>query len=188
MRVLAWSIGALVLLTIAGGVYLGVLIPIEVEKEEAGPWHLVYVLSNTRELDHLQSLTSELGEKLQAAGYERREPAKVFFPAGCTNEPEDLSPCQTATSQIGFVTEHAVAVSALGALEYSRTIPPSKYLVARFPYRGALSYVIGNWRVEAALEEQRVARKYSKSSTMVIERGDHILYLQPAEPVRTGHL
>lgn len=183
VKVLGWSVGACVLLAAATGVYFGVLNPVEVSKEEGGPYHFVYVLSNTQELDHLQTLTSELGAKLEASGYKRREPAKIFFPAGCSNEPETLSSCQVATSQIGFVTERAVEMSQLGALEYFRTIPPGKYLVARFPYRSSLSYLIGKWKVESELEAQRVARKYRKSSMMVIEQDGQIVYLQPADPI-----
>jgi len=164
-------------LAIAGGLavavagllgWMGALSGVPIEERDLGPYDFVYVQDPTNDFSKVGELTEGLGQRLEAAGFTQREPAQIYYPAG-----------RGIQNQIGFVVDRVVGNDVLGSDTFFRTVPVQRYIVARFPFRNRLSFVLGHYRVDPALREHRRQKRYGEASVMVILEGDSILYLQP---------
>ena len=152
--------------------WLGALTGVQVSEQDLGPYPFVYVQDTTTDLKEVWQLTDALGERLDAAGFTQRQPAQVYYPTG-----------RGIQNQIGFIVDRTVPFELLGAEAFFRPIPVQRYMVVRFPFRNALSYVVGGFRVEPAFAAYRKQKNYAETHALVIHEGGSILYLQP---VTTG--
>jgi hypothetical protein len=166
-----------VLLGIAGGLvavcagllgWMGAFSQVRVQELDMGPYPFVYVQYAGTEFSRIGELTEALGARLQAAGFTARKPAQIYYPQG-----------RGIQNQIGFVVDRAVGPEVLGTDSFFRSVPATRSAVARFPFRNPLSYVVGHYRVDAALREYRREKGYEERYAMVILEGDTIAYLQP---------
>lgn len=172
MKILIGVLAALAVVIGGGLAWLGAFSPVQVQEREVGPYSYVYVLEPSADSGQVGPLTEALGRRLETAGFRDRRPAQVYYPQG-----------RGIQNQIGFMVDRAPpANEVLGADTFFRPIPVQRYLVARFPYRNALSFMVGGARVDAAFAERRAERRYAETQVIVIRDGDSILYLQPIEP------
>lgn len=171
MKILLAVAGALVLLGLGTLGWMGALTGVQVQEQEMGPYPFVYVQEPGTDFARVGELTEALGRRLDAAGFTQRRPAQIFYPAG-----------RGVQHQVGFVVDRVVPNDVLGSDTFFRPVPSQRSMVARFPYRNPLSYAVGAWRVDAALERHRQQQGYADGHVMVILEGDAIVYLQPIAP------
>ena len=171
MKILLAVAGVLILLILGTLAWMGGLTGVQVQEQEKGPYAFVYVQEPTADFARVGELTETLGQRLDAAGFTQRQPAQIFYPAG-----------RGVQHQVGFVVDRAVPYEVLGNDTFFRPVPSQRYMVARFPYRNPLSFVLGAWRSDAALRAHRQQQGYGDSNVMVILEGDAIVYLQPIAP------
>jgi hypothetical protein len=172
MKIVLAVLGVLLVAAMAMLGWLGALTGVQVREQDLGPYPFVYVQDTTTDLKQVWHLTDALGKRLDAAGFTQRQPAQIYYPTG-----------RGIQNQIGFIVDRTVPFELLGAETFFRTIPEQRYVAARFPFRNALSYVVGRFRVEPALNEYRKQKNQGETHGMVIHEGGSILYLQP---VATG--
>ena len=161
-------------LLLAIGVFLGWLgafSVVTVQEQDLGPYSFVYVQDTTTEFRKVGQLTKALGDRLDAAGFPQRQPAQIYYPTG-----------RGIQNQIGFIVDRTVPFELLGAETFFRPIPSQRYMVARFPFRNPLSFLVGYFRAGPALAEYRQQKGYAEGYTMVILEGGSIVYLQPVAP------
>jgi hypothetical protein len=171
MKILLLVLAVLAAAIVGGLAWLGAFTGIAVEERDMGPYGFVYVQEASDDFGRIGQLTEALGARLEQAGLRERKPAQVYFPAG-----------RGIQNQIGFIVEQKPVNEVLGAETFFRPIPVQRYMVARFPFRNPMSFMIGGARVSGAFERHRAARKYGETQALVILDGGTILYLQPIEP------
>lgn len=171
MKMLLAVVGSLALAVVGALAWMGALSGVEVQEQDMGPFPFVYVQDPSADFGRVGELTEALGARLHAAGFAQRQPAQVFYPAG-----------RGVQNQIGFVMDRVVPIEVLGSDTFFRPVPPQRFMVARFPYRNPLSFMLGSMRVDAALQRHRRQKNYREAQVMVILQGDSILYLQPIAP------
>lgn len=151
--------------------WMGAFASVRIEERDAGPYPFVYVQDAGSDSGRVRELTEALGARLEAAGFQQRQPAQIYYPAG-----------RGIQNQIGFVVDRAVTREVLGTDTFFRPVPVQRYMTARFPFRNPLSFVMGHYRVDPALRAYRQAKRYGETYAMVILEDDSILYLQPVAP------
>jgi hypothetical protein len=171
MKIMLAVAGALVLLFLGTLGWMGGLTGVQVQEQEKGPYSFVYVQEASTDFARVGELTEALGQRLDAAGFRQRQPAQIFYPAG-----------RGVQHQVGFVVDRSVPYEVLGNDTFFRPLPAQRFMVARFPYRNRLSFVLGAWRSDAALRAHREQRGYGDNQVMVILEGNAIVYLQPIAP------
>jgi hypothetical protein len=72
-----------------------------------------------------------------------------------------------------------VQARALDSSLLRRTIPAAPSLVARFPWKHPVSFVVGYFRVVPSLHLHREAHGYQDGPSYTVNLGDTILYVQP---------
>jgi hypothetical protein len=170
MKILMIIVGILLVVVLGGLGYMGAFGAVNVEEREMGPYLFVYVQEATTDFSKVGQLTENLGQRLEEAGFDQRKPAQVYYPPG-----------RGIQNQIGFVVDRPVALAVLGAETFFRPIAAQRYMVASFPYRNPLSFMLGYFRVEPVFKAHREAKGYPETNATVILEGDSILYLQRLE-------
>ena len=171
MKMLLAVLGGLALVVAGLLGWMGALSGVQVQEQDMGPYPFVYVQDTTTDFSKVGQLTEALGQRLEAAGFRQREPAQIYYPPG-----------RGIQNQIGFVVDRAVTKEVLGTDTFFRPVPVQRCLVARFPFRNPLSFLLGSLRVEPALGRYRQQKNYGDTQVMVILEGDSIVYLQPVAP------
>ena len=170
MKILLIVVGVL-LLALAGALaYLGLFSPINLEEREMGPYPFVYVQEAGTDFGKIGELTDDLSEWLGTIGFTDRKPAQLYYPAG-----------RGSQNQIGFVVDRPMSLEMMRTDTFFRAIPAQRYVVAQFPFKNPLSFIVGHLRVDPAFKAYRKAKNLPETSAMVILDGDLILYLQPLE-------
>lgn len=171
MKIMLGALAAALVVVLGGLGWMGALSPVKVAERDMGPYQFVYVQEASTDAGRIGELTTALAARLEAAGVTQRKPAQEFYPTG-----------RGIQNQIGFLVEQSVNRDVLGAETFLRPIDVQRYMVVEFPYRNALSFVVGYARVEGAFRKHRERNKYGQPGTMVILDGDRILYLEAIVP------
>lgn len=163
-------LGTLAATLAALATWLGAFTSVVVEEREAGPYTFVYRTMPGAEPAQVGALTDELAQTLRAGGIAPREPLDLFYPEGSAQP-----------SEIGFAiaSEDAPRVAAHDPSLHVRELPAQPALVARFPWRHPLSFVVGFFKVVPALTAARAARGLRDGPSYTVNLGDTILYVQP---------
>ena len=133
----------LVVAALAFAAYMGAFASIVIKEQEQGPYTLMYHEMNGNDMGKVGEITVTLNKLLSEHGISRRRPFDVFFPDGRT--------------EIGFAVEGVSHEQLATIREHAkvREIPAQRCMVARFPWRNTLSYIIGYLKVDPALAEHR---------------------------------
>lgn len=158
---------AVVIAILAFAIYMGAFSSVVIEEREQGPYLLVYREMSGNDMKQVGEITMSLNTLLEERGIARRKPFDIFFPDG--------------RAEIGFAIESALPrqIGALSDQAKVREIPARRCMVARFPWRNALSFIVGYLKVDPALTNYRTAHGYSKVEAYSLDNGDTIVYMQP---------
>jgi hypothetical protein len=150
--------------------YLGAFASVEVEERATGPFRFVYRTLDGADPRRVGEITDRVGTALRAAGVTRIRPLDIYYPEGAGKP-----------NEIGWevAEEHAQALAALDASLLQRTIPAEPCMVARFPWKHPLSFVVGFFRVDGALRAHREAHGYQAAPAYTLNEGAAIAYIQP---------
>lgn len=161
-------LGALLALALAGAAFLawlGAFTSVSIEERPIGPFVFVYRDLPEATPADVGRVTSELVAELAAAGVTGVKPLGVYAPDG--------------SAQIGVaVGEGAEKVAGLPDVR-ARALVAERGLVARFPWRMPLSFVVSYLRVNPAFERYREAKGYAVAPAWVLLEGDEIVNMMP---------
>ena len=148
-------------------VWLGAFAEIAIEERPIGPYAFAYrELPNATPAD-VGRVTEELVAELSAAGASDLRPLGVYAPDG--------------SAQIGVAVGRGL--EKLDALQGVRTreLRAERGLVAVFPWRMPLSFVVSYLRVNPAFERYREAKGYEQAPAWVLLDGATIINMMPIE-------
>jgi hypothetical protein len=150
--------------------YLGVFSTLVVTEGSPGSFVFVYREMRGTSMSEVEAITSELSALLEAQQI-RRQPLDAFFPDG--------------RAEIGFAVSgvDAPTLAALASHMKHREVlsPPS--MVARFPWRNRLSFIVGAAKADRAFAAYRAAHSYAKVEAYMLNMGETILFFQPIRAV-----
>jgi hypothetical protein len=157
---------ALVLLVGSYLAWLGAFRPVAIEERAIGPFVFVYRELPDANPAKIGQVTAQLERELREAGVDEVKPLGVYAPDG--------------TSQIGVaVPEDArPRLAALGDVRV-RELYAERGLVAVFPWRSPLSFMVSYLRVNPAFERYREAHGYDVSPAWVLLEGETIVNMMP---------
>ena len=161
---------ALVALVAACGgfaAWLGAFGAVAIDERPIGPYAFAYrELPNATPAD-VGRVTEELVAELSAAGASELRPLGVYAPDG--------------SAQIGVAV--GSGLDKLAGLRDVRTreLRAERGLVAEFPWRMPLSFVVSYLRVNPAFERYREARGYGPAPAWVLLDGAIIVNMMPIE-------
>jgi hypothetical protein len=167
MKAFALVIVGIAAVAAVAAIYMGAFHSIAITEENRGPFTLVYRDMAAGRMSDVGDITTALDGVLESRGIAQRKPLDVFFPDG--------------RGEIGFAVE-GVSGEQLGALRDAasvKVIGAQRYLVANFPWRNRLSFLVGFMKVDPALARYRDAHGYKKVEAIALNDGDTIVYLQP---------
>ena len=166
-RILLIVCGAIILGLAGFAVYMGALSSIVIEETDQGPFTLVYREMSGTDMRKVGEITLALNTLLEEQKISRRRPLDIFFPDG--------------RGEIGFAIEGASPeqIATVSNQAKVRMIPVQRCMVARFPWRNTLSFVVGYLKVDPALTRYRTTHGYSKVEAFSFDDGDIIVYMQP---------
>jgi hypothetical protein len=165
VRIVLAGLVALALACIAFLAWLGAFSGVVIEERPIGPYIFVYRDLTEATPADVGRVTSELAAELGAAGVTGLKPLGVYSPDG--------------SAQIGVaVGDGAEKVSALPNVR-ARSLVAERGLVARFPWRMPLSFVVSYLRVNPAFERYREANGYDVAPAWVLLEGDEIVNMMP---------
>ena len=147
--------------------WLGAFGAVAIDERPIGPYAFAYrELPNATPAD-VGRVTEELVAELSAAGASELRPLGVYAPDG--------------TAQIGVAVGRGL--DKLAALPDVRTreLRAERGLVAEFPWRMPLSFVVSYLRVNPAFERYREARGYGPAPAWVLLDGATIVNMMPIE-------
>ena len=163
---------ALALVILAAGCagfagWLGAFSRVTIAERPIGPYTFAYrELPNANPSD-VGRVTDDLVAELTAAGAKGLRPLGVYKPDG--------------SAQIGVsVGEGDEKVAALGDVNLRR-LEAAHGMVAEFPFRMPLSFVVSYLRVNPAFERYREARGYEIEPAWVLLDGETIVNMMPIE-------
>lgn len=147
--------------------YMGAFERIEISEKDQGPFTFVYRDMSAGGMSKVREMTTALDLLLESRGVTHRRPLDVFFP--------------DQRGEIGFAVEGALPaqLTLLAAEAKVREIPVQRCMVAEFPWRNPLSFVVGYFKVDPALAKHRNAHGYKKVEALALNNGDVIVYMQP---------
>ena len=150
-----------------GAIYMGAFHRVAITEEDRGPFMLVYRQMAAGRMSDAGAITTDLDTLLESHGFGARKPLDVFFPDG--------------RGEIGFAVDGVSGdqLSALSADASIKVIGAQRYLVALFPWRNRLSFMVGYMKVDPALARYRDAHGYKKVEAIALNDGDTIVYMQP---------
>lgn len=154
------------LLGLAG--YFGVFTSIKVTEEEMGPYRLVFRSIPLVTAQEVGEATDKMGAMLDQIGVTEKAPMQVYYSDG--------------NAEIGFVIGDDIRGLILSDGTTVKTLPRQTMMTAVFPWRHATSFVLGQFKVEAAFEQYRQEQSLPEAELMTVYRGNQILYLQPVRP------
>ena len=165
------SVGVIAIAMLAA-VYLGAFARIRIEERVVGPYSLIYREMRGADLGQVGAITTELDSLLQKNGVIERRPFDVFYPQN--GQP----------SEIGFVLTTEVAAQTLARIASTanvkvREIPKQRALVARFPWKSRLSFLLGYEKIDPALRAYRQKAGYKDAPAYALNEGRTIAYMQP---------
>lgn len=164
-RVLLAVLFALALACVAFLAWLGAFSGVVIEERPIGPYLFVY-----RDLPEVTPadvgrVTTALIAELAAVGVTAVRPLGVYAPDG--------------SAQIGVaVGEGAAKVAGLAEVR-ARSLVAERGMVARFPWRMPLSFVVSYLRVNPAFERYRETRGYAVAPAWVLLEGGEIVNMMP---------
>ena len=167
MKKFVLVVGGIAAAAVIAAFYMGAFQRVAITEEDRGPYTLVYRDMAAGRMNDVGEITSALDTMLESRGISARKPLDVFFPDG--------------RGQIGFSVE-GVSGDQLGALVDAasvKVIGAQRYLVAQFPWRNRLSFMVGYMKVDPALARYRDAHGYKKVEAIALNDGDTIVYMQP---------
>ena len=161
----------LIALVMLGAGYLGVFSRIEIEEREVGPYSLVYREMRGTDLQQVGAITTGLELLLERNGVTAR-PFDVFYPKDA--QPNEIG--FALTTRVGDETRARLAATDGVRL---REVPRQRALVARFPWRSRLSFLVGYLKVDPALRAYRQKAGYKDAPAYALNEGTTIAYMQP---------
>ncbi len=90
-----------------------------------------------------------------------------------------FSPTVTARSVSRSTVCRAISSARSCDAASVKVIGARRYLVAQFPWRNRLSFMVGYMKVDPALARYRDAHGYKKVEAIALNDGDTIVYMQP---------
>ncbi|HKQ98316.1 MAG TPA: hypothetical protein VJV75_10605 [Candidatus Polarisedimenticolia bacterium] len=171
MRIVLIGIVVLVVAVTALAFYMGCFRRVTISEETRGPFTLVYRDMAAGDMKKVGEITSALDTLLSGAGVAKRKPLDVFLPDG--------------TGEIGFAVEGVPAetLARLGGEAKVKEIAAQRCMVAEFPWRNPMSFMVGYFKVDPALTGHRTAHGYRKVEALALNDGDRIIYMQPVVPL-----
>lgn len=146
--------------------YFGAFTSVTVSEGDAGPYVFVYREMTGTSMSQVGAITTDVNARLDAR-HIRRQPLDVFYPDG--------------RAEIGFAVSD-VSASTLASLPPDlkiRNVPAQRALIAYFPWRGRLSFIVGAAKTDPAFTAHRKIHGYAKTEAYMLNRGDRLLYFQP---------
>jgi hypothetical protein len=145
--------------------WLGAFAEVAIEERPIGPYAFAYrELPNANPAD-VGRVTEALVAELSAAGATGLRPLGVYAPDG--------------SAQIGVAVGGGLEKLAGIADVQTRELRAERGLVAEFPWRMPLSFVVSYLRVNPAFERYREARGYEQAPAWVLLDGDTIVNMMP---------
>ena len=148
--------------------WLGAFSEVTIQERPIGPYAFAYrELPNATPAD-VGRVTDELVAELSEAGASGLRPLGVYAPDG--------------SAQIGVAV--GGGLDRLAAIRDVRTreLRAERGLVAEFPWRMPLSFVVSYLRVNPAFERDREAKGYAQAPAWVLLDGATIVNMMPVEP------
>lgn len=175
LRVAAAAALTLVIGFFAVTALVGGFATLAVEEREVGPFGFAYVELFGADFAQVADLSGGVRARLIEAGIEPGPPMAIFYGDSLEG---------TRPNEVGVLLdpEQLGAVSALESDLETRTIPRAVSMTTSFDGSSGVAYVVGYFRAESVLGEYRDARRYRREPLVVIERTDHIEYVQAAVP------
>ena len=147
--------------------WLGAFAPVEIREQEIGPYTFAYRELENASVTDVGRVTESLAAELSRAGATGLRPLGVYAPDG--------------SAQIGVAIEGgAEKLAALGDVEV-RELTAQRGMVAEFPWRMPLSFVVSYLRVNPAFERYRASQGYEIAPAWVLQDGGLILNMMPIE-------
>jgi hypothetical protein len=167
LRIVALALVALVAACGGFAAWLGAFEPVSIEERPIGPFTFAYrELPNATPAD-VGRVTEELRAELSAAGASELRPLGVYKPDG--------------SAQIGVaVGGGAEKLAALPDVQL-RELASQRGMVAEFPWRMPLSFLVSYVRVNPAFERYREAKGYEIAPAWVLLDGRTIVNMMPIE-------
>jgi hypothetical protein len=157
------------LLAACGGfaAWLGAFETVTIVEQPIGPYTFAYrELPNATPAD-VGRVTEELAAELGAAGASGLRPLGVYKPDG--------------SAEIGLAVAEGDSKLARLAGVKVRTLAAENGMVAEFPWRMPLSFVVSYLRVNPAFERYREAKGYEIAPAWVLLDGKTIVNMMPIE-------
>ena len=169
-RAIGLCVALLLGVSVGALAYLGAFASVVVEERTMGPFHFVYRTLDGSDPRRVGEITDRVGMALRAAGVTKIRPFDIFYPEGAGKP-----------NEIGWevAEEHAQSLATLGSAYLQRTLPAQPCMVARFPWKHPLSFVVGFLRVDGALRAHREANGYQAAPAYTLNEGKQIAYIQP---------
>ena len=147
--------------------WLGAFAEVTIAERPIGPYAFAYrELPNATPAD-VGRVTEELVGELSAAGASDLKPLGVYGPDG--------------SAQIGVAVGGGLdKLASLGDV-HTRELRAERGLVAEFPWRMPLSFVVSYVKVNPALERYREAKGYGPAPAWVLLDGGTIVNMMPVE-------
>ena len=147
--------------------WLGAFAEIAIEERPIGPYAFAYrELPNATPAD-VGRVTEALVAELSAAGATGLRPLGVYAPDG--------------SAQIGVAVGGGLEKLAGITDVHTRELLAERGLVAEFPWRMPLSFVVSYLRVNPAFERYREAKGYEQAPAWVLLDGTTIVNMMPVE-------
>lgn len=158
---------ALVAACVGFAAWLGAFAVVSIEERPIGPFTFAYrELPNATPAD-VGRVTERLLSELSAAGASELRPLGVYSPDG--------------SAQIGVaVGAGAEMLAAIPDVKLRLLVAPSG-MVAEFPWRTRLSFLVSYLRVNPAFEAYREAKGYEVAPAWVLLDGRTIVNMMPIE-------
>ena len=165
LKTLLTILAVLVVLIVGAYGYLGGFRSITIEEKQMGPFHFAYREMVGTDFSKISEITTALDAELRDKGVTTLHPFDLFNPEG--------------GGEIGFVVSESEAEQLLNSSIRIKTIPMQQCMVATFPWKNPMSYMVGFMKVDPALEAHRKKNGYRKTWAATRHDGDTITYLQP---------
>ncbi len=147
--------------------WLGAFADVAIEERPIGPYAFAYrELPNATPAD-VGRVTEALVAELSAAGASGLRPLGVYAPDG--------------SAQIGVAVGDGLDKLAGMPDVHTRELRAERGMVAEFPWRMPLSFVVSYLRVNPAFERYREAKGYEQASAWVLLDGGTIVNMMPVE-------
>ena len=167
LRIAALALVALCAACGGFAAWLGAFREVVIEERPIGPYAFAYRELRGATPADVGRVTGELVAELSVAGAGELRPLSVYAPDG--------------SAQIGVAVGSGLdKLAALGDVR-TRELRAERGLVAEFPWRMPLSFVVAYLRVNPAFERYREAKGYGPAPAWVLLDGPTIISMMPIE-------